>query len=155
MACVVWSKMLHSLYCTWRMLMGVLPRPMGEILDLLSAKESPWKMALAHKAFRFPAMSCLKLPDGFSWTSFHKQESECKEKPAVWISNQEGPGKLESPTHVATLPWKDRNTVPQQLVWCQGLGLSRWSPLKNIILEEASLCGIIKSKIYPQREINF
>lgn len=30
-------------------------------------------MALAHKAFRFPAMSYLKLPDGFSWIFFHKQ----------------------------------------------------------------------------------
>lgn len=30
-------------------------------------------MALAHKAFRFPAMSYLKLPDGFSWSFFHKQ----------------------------------------------------------------------------------
>lgn len=74
MAYVAWRKMLHSLYCTWRMLLYVLPRPMGEMLDLLTEFFiCLWKMALAHKAFRFPAMSYLQLPDWFSYTFFHKQ----------------------------------------------------------------------------------
>lgn len=43
MSHVAQGKMLHSLHCTWRMLLQVLPRPMDETLSLLTAKESPTK----------------------------------------------------------------------------------------------------------------
>lgn len=49
------------------------PDPRVKCWTCWQQRRALWKMALAHKAFRFPAMSYLKLPDGFSWIFFHKQ----------------------------------------------------------------------------------
>lgn len=74
MACVAWSKMLHSLYCTCEF----FPDPRVKCWTCWQQRRALWKMALTHKAFRFPVMSSFKLPDGFSWAFFHKQNQSVK-----------------------------------------------------------------------------
>lgn len=111
-------------------------------------------MALAHKAFRLPAMSYLKLPGGFSWTFFHRQNQSVKKSLLCEEPTRRDQGNFNPRQTWLLLPLKteirastaglELGTVPAKVESTQ----------EHYLGGSLTLC-IIRSKIYPQPEINF